>query len=203
MNSAPVAVQSRGVQIAQKVEERAIDLATEKYSHPNIQMAPSTTMVGRSNGNEVAPNGYYISVHNGVQNTSSNPTHVHHTAQAHAYTYATANGVPAAPPAHTQQQMYATPVTTPGPGVYGPQPPPGYVQYQQQQQQQHNGSPPFQFDLNWPPVEVDGMTQLLSDEHSLDGDFWMSLPNNAQWPTPWPVGTSNVSAMQMNARQGM
>lgn len=52
----------------------------------------------------------------------------------------------------------------------------------------------FQFDLNWPPMEPDGLAQMLSDDHSLDGDFWMSLPNRAQWQT-WPVGTTPTNPL--------
>lgn len=50
----------------------------------------------------------------------------------------------------------------------------------------------FQFDLNWPPVGVDGLAQMLTDDHSLDGDFWMSLPNRAQWQS-WPSGTASLN----------
>ncbi|KAL5480780.1 hypothetical protein ACEPAI_9720 [Sanghuangporus weigelae] len=42
-----------------------------------------------------------------------------------------------------------------------------------------------QFDLNWPPTEVDGLAQMLTDDHALDGDFWMSLPSHVQWQA-WP-----------------
>ena len=183
---------------------------------------------------EASASSYYVPVHNSVSNSSPNPgtTHVHPSAQSQAYNtpYNTnTNGMsPPTSATHQQaqnQQMYAS---GPGPAPYGPPPPPrNFVQYphphphqathphhtqpphaqnhpHQHPQQPHNGSPPFQFDLNWPPVEVDGLTHLLSDEHSLDGDFWMSLPNHAQWPTNWPVGaTTGAQAMAMNGRPGM
>lgn len=45
---------------------------------------------------------------------------------------------------------------------------------------------PSQFDLNWPSSEVDGLAQMLADDHTLDGDFWMSLPNlTVPWQS-WP-----------------
>ncbi|KLO12871.1 hypothetical protein SCHPADRAFT_928922 [Schizopora paradoxa] len=49
----------------------------------------------------------------------------------------------------------------------------------------------FQFDLNWTSMEADGLTQMLADEHSLDGDFWMSLPSHAAWQS-WPAGTATT-----------
>ena len=52
----------------------------------------------------------------------------------------------------------------------------------------------FHFDLNWPPMEPDGLAQMLSDEHSLDGDFWMSLPSHAQWQS-WPAGTTSTTSI--------
>ncbi|KAI5118828.1 hypothetical protein M0805_009406 [Coniferiporia weirii] len=53
-----------------------------------------------------------------------------------------------------------------------------------------------QFDLNWPPIEPDGLAQMLADDHALDGDFWMSLPSHAQWQS-WPqANTTPVSARQ-------
>jgi len=52
----------------------------------------------------------------------------------------------------------------------------------------------FQFDLNWTSMEADGLTQMLADEHSLDGDFWMSLPNQAAWQT-WPAGTTTTTPL--------
>ncbi len=40
-------------------------------------------------------------------------------------------------------------------------------------------------------MEADGLTQMLADEHSLDGDLLMSLPNQAAWQT-WPAGTTTT-----------
>ncbi|KAH8107514.1 hypothetical protein DFH11DRAFT_1732247 [Phellopilus nigrolimitatus] len=55
-----------------------------------------------------------------------------------------------------------------------------------------------QFDLNWPPMEADGLVQMLADDHALDGDFWMSLPNHVQWQT-WPqAGGTPAPAPPLN-----
>lgn len=56
-----------------------------------------------------------------------------------------------------------------------------------------------QFDLNWSPTEVDGLAQMLTDDHALDGDFWMSLPSHVQWQT-WPQsnGTPGPPASLMS-----
>lgn len=84
-----------------------------------------------------------------------------------------------------QQQLYAQ--HAPPPGTNGYNVNPGYDMFQQ-------SNFTFQFDLNWPPMEADGLAQMLSDDHSLDGDFWMSLPNHAQWQQ-WPVGSTPTTSL--------
>lgn len=191
--------------VEHKIEERVIDLSSESPTHP---AAPVHSMPVMEHFNATNNGGYYVHIHNGMahgtHNTDQTTTHSYADT---SYTSVAANEAPHTAPHTHPQHMYATPVATPGATAYGPHPPPGYVHYQQQQQQ--HASPPFQFDLNWPPVEVDGLTHLLSDEHSLDGDFWISLPNHAQWQTSWPVGPpgaaggAQMQSIPMNGRHGM
>jgi hypothetical protein len=51
-----------------------------------------------------------------------------------------------------------------------------------------------QFDLNWPPTEVDGLTQVLVDDHAVDGDFWMSLPRLGGTWQNWPQAANGNGA---------